>query len=63
MANNMVSICPQKLKCNELIYLSTLLCESLANLEYYLVSMFPNNSEVKYLLSVKNKWIAKYKLL
>jgi hypothetical protein len=63
MANDIVSddIYSEKYRDNELIYFATIMCEILSEIEPLLKNYFPNDQRINLLLSVKNKWIAKFK--
>lgn len=47
----------EKLKDNELIYYSTLMCDLLDELESLFKKSFPDNPKINLLLAIKQKWI------
>jgi hypothetical protein len=63
MAKYIVSntICREKSKCRELIYYSTIICETLSELEPFIKAIMKDDSRIKLLFSIKDKWIERFK--
>lgn len=62
MANNMISngCYSEKSKYNELLYFSSIICNTLTEMEPELKSHFPGDLRVSLMLSIKDKWIAAF---
>ena len=62
MADNMISngCYSEKSKYNELLYFSSIICNTLTEMELDLKSHFPGDLRVSLMLSIKDKWIAAF---
>lgn len=60
MADNMIpnGCYSEKSKYNELLYFSSILCNTLTEMEPELKNHFPGDLRVNLMLSIKDKWIA-----
>jgi hypothetical protein len=63
MANNSLANIEEskKLKDNELIYLSSIICDLLTDLEPRIAKTFKNDQSAKLLLNVKKMWVQRFK--